>query len=309
MQQARAFSKLKRFFKFIAFSLGILGLLLALLLVWQIKELHDDVVLEANRISALERANLQINQTLTDLQAKANNLNDLFNQLSNGKENLQQIQAISASIALSNLQTNLAKGQSKAILITDTITINTLLNALHQSNLNLLSQQLQTALGELPNINQAAANAELSTLLQELATLNFNTSISESAATNVNDQQHSEPGFLGAIWQQIKGLVVVRSDNQIGAQLVSDSARFDALRMLQLLIQEAKWQILSGQDPSATLTQLKITVSAYTAADAMQASWLNQLAALQNGSNFYPSMQVQNIFALINKLQVLLNTI
>ena len=302
---ATASLTLKRFLKLMFFGLGLLGFIFALVLIVQFKALHDELRLQKNQLAMLEASSLQNKQNQIELQAKIDNLAALVDQLSDGRANLQQIQARSASIALSNLQTNLLQGQNKAILSNDLAVIYNLLIDLHQSTLTLLAQQLQLAIANLPNVNPEQALNQLAQLQQALATLTFITS-APAAGDSAKVSASKTQGLLSNIWQQIKSLIIVRSDNQISNQLVTDTARFDALRTLQLLIQEAKWQILTGQDPTNTLTQLKIAVLAYTDANAAQSAWLNQLNLVQTAANYYPSNAVQNIDTLVTKLQILL---
>lgn len=280
--------------KFIFLVLSILSFIFTLVLFVQVHHLHQ----------LLNQQQDQFNTQISHLQSNSTEINNSLKDLESAQMSLKQMQAVSANLAAIELEHNVLQGQNKTILLNGFNSVVALSAPIHASSVNVAINQLQQAINNLPSLNPANALASLSTLQASLASLSFVNSIPEP--TPINPTVNNTHGFtyaLHKIWQELKSLVIVRSDNAIGAQLVSAAARFDAVRQLNLLIQEAQWQILTMQDPSNTLTQLKINIAAYTQNDQNQAAWLNQLNQLTTAANYYTQAQIQPVLTAINNLQ------
>lgn len=291
----------KRIVKILLALLSIITFVLALFLLQQNHHLHRLLKDQQNTLTATTN---EMN-TLSD---STTSLNNSLKDAEGAQLTLKQTQAASTSLALTELQHSILEGQSKAILLNNFMSVRILASAINSSAINNDVNQLETALNNLPSIDPENGITLLHTLQGSLANLSFITSLPASdnqptATTN----QHGFTQAMQTIWQELKSLIIVRSDNTIGAQLVSQSARFDAVRQINLLLQEAEWQILTQQDPSATLTQLKINISAYTQNDQNQATWLTQLNQLINSNSYYTTTQVQQVLTAINNLQQALN--
>jgi hypothetical protein len=240
---------------------------------------------------------------IINLQNANTKLTDLLKDAQSAQTNLKAMQAASASLAVLQLRHDLLQGQNKDLLLNDFTGLQTLAAQLHSSSINTYLNQVQHALNNLPVVNPFDALNQLSNLQAGLANLSFINSIPiAQSPTNI-----TQTFSFSNLWQALKSLVIVRTDNAIGAQLVSDAARFDAVRQLNLLIEEASWQILTMQDPGNTLIQLKITLSAYTEANQNQAAWLVQLSHLQSADDFYTQAQIAPLLAALNNLQQALN--
>ena len=285
--------KVRRFIKITLMFLGLLSFVFTLILFGQLQHLKKSFN------NQLGNANAQI----TTLSTNANTMSSTLSNIQASEGSLKQIQATTANLALIELQHNLLQGMDKSILLSNLNNLQTLTADLHATDVNTDLNQLNESISALPNINPNNAITELNTLKASIATLSFVNSIPSAMPENAMPAQHGFSALLQSLWQKFKSLIIVRTDNTIGTQLVSDAARFDAVRTLNLLIQEAQWQILNLQDPSATLTQLQIATSAYTEANQAQAAWLAQLTQLQTGSNYYTTAEITPVLQKINNLQ------
>ena len=285
--------KVRRFIKITLMCLGLLSFVFTLVLFGQLqhlkKSLNDQLGNANSQISTLNMNTSSLSNTLTNIQAS--------------EGSLKQIQATTANLALIELQHNLLQGMDKGILLSNVNNLQTLTADLHSSDVCNNLNHLNASISALPNINPNNAITTLNTLKASIATLSFVNSIPNPTTANTTPTQHGFNALLQSMWQKFKSLIIVRTDNTIGTQLVSDAARFDAVRTLNLLIQEAQWQILSLQDPSATLTELQITANAYTDTNQAQATWLAQLTQLQTGSNYYTATEITPVLEKINNLQ------
>jgi hypothetical protein len=290
----------KNFTKTFLASISILALIAIFILFNQVHRLHKQLNTQKDALA-------QTNTEITTLNANSAQLQDSLKNLQDSQMSLKQIQASSISLALINLQHDLLQGSSKASLLNTFATIQILSENLHAASVNTNLMHLASSLNQLPNINPSQAIQQLQTLQAGIASLSFVTSIPDHAASEsgaMNPTTNSSfKKILATIWQQIKSLVIVRSDNAIGTQLVSAAARFDAMRQINLLTQQAEWQILTTQDPSTTLTQLKIAITAYTTTNPAQTAWLSQFNQVQNSNNYYNNSQIQAVLTAINNLQ------
>lgn len=251
-------------------------------------ETQAQLTLTANQLNNLQNANNILNSALKDTQ--------------NAQADLKSTQLASAGLSLLQLRHDVLNSQSKNILLNDFTNLQALTANLHIAQINTGLNQIQNALNALPTVNPANAITQLNNLQASLASLSFVQSVTIAPeSTSVNDLS------LHNLWQKLKSLIIVRTDNSIGAQLVSDATRFDAVRQISLLLQEAQWQIIRLQDPSDFLTQARIMISAYTQADQNQAAWLGQLSRLQGASDFYTKDQIQPLLQALNNLQQAFN--
>jgi hypothetical protein len=281
--------KVQRFIKITLMCVGLLSFIFTLILFGQLQHLKKSLNNANAEISTLNSNTSAINNTLSTIQAATGSL--------------KQTQATAANLALIELEHNLLQGMNKSILLSNLNNLQTLTTNLHSNDINTNLNQLNQSISALPDINPNNAITTLNTLKASIATLSFVNSIPNATPENTTPTQHGFNALLQSLWQKFKSLIIVRTDNTIGTQLVSDAARFDAIRTLNLLIQEAQWQILSLQDPSAMLTQLQIATSAYTEANQAQAAWLAQLTQLQTGNNYYTNAEITPVLQKINNLQ------
>ncbi len=283
----------RRFIKITLIFLGVLSFVFTLVLFGQLQHLKKSINNQLNNVNA----------QMTTLSTNANTISTTLSNIQASEGSLKQIQATTASLALIELQHNLLQGMDKSILLSNLSNLQTLTADLHSNDINTNLNQLNASINSLPNINPNDAITTLNTLKASIATLSFVQSIPSAPSTNAAPETHGFNALMQSLWQKFKSLIIVRTDNTIGTQLVSDAARFDAVRTLNLLIQEAQWQILNLQDPSTTLTQLQIATSAYTQTNQAQAAWLAQLTQLQTGSNYYTATEITPVLEKINNLQ------
>ncbi|MDF2690896.1 MAG: HemX, putative uroporphyrinogen-III C-methyltransferase [Gammaproteobacteria bacterium] len=172
------------------------------------------------------------------------------------------------------------------------------------SALGLLKQvqSLNTVVASLPQSDPNAASQQLDQLQQAFSSLEFVPAITPNSADQVaaNVQTQTQlSGWRSGLqhsWQQLKSFLIIRSSNQIGPNLVAESARFDALRTLELSIAEAKWDAITGnQRYTNDLDQLQAQVQSYTVNNDAQQAWLKQLQALRAISVVYPTDKMQQI--------------
>ncbi|MDO8953866.1 MAG: uroporphyrinogen-III C-methyltransferase [Gammaproteobacteria bacterium] len=162
-------------------------------------------------------------------------------------------------------------------------------------------QGLNTLVNSLPAIDVDAVSSKLDQLSQGLASLQFVPAITPnsadlSASVATQTQLSGWKTGLAHSWQQLKSFLIIRTDNQVGPNLVSESARFDAIRSLQLSIDQAKWDMITGnQHYAQDLDQLQTQVQSLTVNNPAQQAWLSQLQALRAIPAVYPSDKLQAV--------------
>jgi uncharacterized protein HemX len=162
-------------------------------------------------------------------------------------------------------------------------------------------QNLNTLVNGLPKLDVDGVSAQLDQLSQGLANLNFVPPVLPNNQNSIADEgsQTQLSGWrtgLAHSWQQLKSFLVIRTDNQIGPSLVAQTTRFDAVRNLQLIIAQAKWDAITGnQNYNNDLDQLQSSIQTLTVNNQAQQTWLNQLQALKTMPAVYPSDKLQAI--------------
>lgn len=270
----------------------IIALILGLSASWQTHKLNQELKSTQTQITTDETNQ---NTRLNALETNNAQLSSQFQNAQNTLSNLKHLQAINTSLVLTQLQHDLLQGANKNILLNDLTTLKAVSSNI--TSTSPLIQNLSDSINNLPNINPNQAISQLNLLQQSEASLSF------QIPSSSNPNNIDIGNLLQKAWQHFKNLIIIRNNNTIGTQLVSDANRFDAVRQINLLTQEAIWQILSAQDPSATLMQLKITISAYTEANAAQSAWLAQLNTITTSNNFYTDTQIQPVLKTITLLQ------
>jgi hypothetical protein len=213
---------------------------------------------------------------------------------------VQQANQLGGQTILASLQMLLLQGQPKLLLQKDSQALSQVIARMNNAKATALNESLQEQINALPQLNPAAAMAQLNQINQSFAALSFVPAVGVQSKLIIPD---SVQGFWARLWYGIRGLIVVRTDNQIGTTLVTDTARVDALRTLNFQVQQAEWAIVHNQDPTLALTQLKATLTAFTAADASQAACLSQIDALLASPEFYTAASMTAILNSIAALQ------
>ena len=234
-------------------------------------------------------------------QASLNNQVTLaLTHLDQANTSIVQATQLGGQTLLSSLQILLLQGQSKTLLEANVNALQAELTRLNNPHVLSLGNDLKNQIGALPNINLADALTRLNQVSQNFANLSFVPAVAVQAKVTIPE---TIQGFWARLWYSIRGLIVVRTDNQIGTTLVTDASRFDALRTLNLQVQEVEWQLIHNQDPTIALTQLKTTLTTLTAADPNQAACLAQIDALIVSHDFYDAADVSAILTNIAALQ------
>ncbi len=274
----------------VAILLALLGIGLCVFLFFK---LHD-----------LRKANQDQTTTFQAEQASLNaQVSAALSHLAQADTSIQQANQLGGQTILASMQILLLQGQSKTLLQTNSNALANVVARLNNPKATGLNESLQEKINALPEINPADALTQLNQISQSFAALSFVPAVAVQSKVAI---PADVTGFWARLWYEIRGLIVVRTDNQIGTTLVTDTSRFDALRTLNFQVEQAEWAILHNQDPTAALTQLKATLTNFTAADAAQAACLKQVNALLASHDFYAAADVSAILANISALQALL---
>lgn len=225
-----------------------------------------------------------------------------LNHLGEVLPNQPKLQAILIQTLLANLQTLFLQAQPKAVLLQASVPLFSLLGTNTDPQVKVLSQQLQNELQALPAISVSQAALSLKAMKTTLSSLSFVPPATYSPASSTDASQEAA-GFWARLWQHIQPLLVVRTENQIGSQFVTDVGRIDALRSLNAMIDEAVWQLMTEQDPSLALNQLKAAVSTATVSNTAQAVWLDQLNAFIQSNAYYTTLEMSSFTGTIAQLQ------
>ncbi len=271
----------------VAILLAILALLLCGFLFYQIHVMAKN---NASQVSAFQNQQANLN----------NQVNTALAHLDQADTSIEAANQLGGQTILASLQMLLLQGQPKILLEKNMAALQLVVGRLNHPEVTTLSNSLASKINALPDVNPADAQSRLTQISQSFASLSFIPAVGAPSQVvipaNVN-------GFWARLWYSIRGLIVVRTDNQIGTALVTDASRIDALRTLNLQVEEANWQLLHNEDPTPALIQLKTTLVAFTAADANQASCLAQIAALIDSHDFYAAADVSAILNNIASLQ------
>ena len=274
----------------VAILLAFAALGLCAFLLYQVHDLRKTNQDQAAAFQA-EQANLNNQVTLA------------LTHLDQANTSIMQANQLGGQTLLSSLQILLLQAQPKALLNSNVNALELELARLNNPHATALGNTLRDQINALPEINSADALTRLNQISQTFASLSFIPAVAVQAKITIPD---AIQGFWPRLWYSIRGLIVVRTDNQIGTALVTDATRFDALRTLNLQVDEVQWQMIHNQDPTVALTQLKATLSNFTAADANQAVCLAQINALMGSHDFYATADVSAILATIAALQALI---
>lgn len=248
-----------------------------------------------------------VSQELAGLTQSQANLSAALSNLNQTASTVKEVKALASTTMLTHLQALLLQNAPKPLLINSVTAVTAALNSLSDASINTLTVQLNGRVDALPNLGTQTALTTLEILKTNVSTLNFVPAVSpnQTTANSVINRQN----FWQKLWSQIRPLLVIRSNNAIGADLVTHAARFDAVRNINLLIQETEWQLITAQDPTATLAQLKTVIMTYTVADSAQAAWLSQWATLSSPGSFYTPSEITDLLTTISQLQTRLVTL
>jgi len=167
-------------------------------------------------------------------------------------------------------------------------------------------QGLMHQVSTLPTLQTQNAIEQLDILQNQLSALSFKLPVS-AAPANSAPQNGSENAFR-ATWNHVKSMMVIRHDNTIGQELLTDSARLNAVTELQLFLAKARWQILQASpEYQDTLQALMHKVQDYTQITPVQQTWLKHLFHIQQLPVMYPQKQVDAILQQIQSLQMQLS--
>ncbi len=256
------------------------------------------------KLHAAERRNQEQVAVFQAEQASLNSqVTDALNHLSQADTSVEQANQLGGQTILASLQILLLQGQPKALLQSNAGALNQVIARLNNADAVALNTSLNDKINALPEINPAAALSQLNQISQSFAGLSFVPAVGVQNKVNIPETVN---GFWPRLWYSIRGLIVVRTDNQIGTTLITETARFDALRTFNFQVQQAEWQIIHNQDPSVTLTQLSTLLTNFTAADAQQAACLAQINALLASHDYYSAADVTAILSNIAALQAVL---
>ncbi len=248
-----------------------------------------------------------VRQELAGLTQSQTTLNTALSNLNQAASTVKEVKALASTTMLTHLQALLLQNAPKPLLMNSVTAVTAVLDSLSDASINALTVQLNGRVDALPTLGTQTALTTLEILKINVSTLNFVPAVSpnQTTASPVTSGQT----FWQKLWSQIRPLLVIRSNNAIGADLVTNAARFDAVRNINLLIQETDWQLTTAQDPSATLAQLKTVIMTYTIADSAQTAWLTQLATLSSPASFYTSAEITDLLTTISQLQSRLVTL
>ncbi len=248
-----------------------------------------------------------MSQELVNLTQSQTNFNTALSNLNQTASTVKEVKALASTTMLTHLQALLLQNAPKPLLINSVTAVTAVLDSLSDASINALTVQLNGRVDALPNLGTQTALNTLEALKTSVSTLNFVPAVSpnQTVASPVISGQN----FWQKLWSQIRPLLVIRSNNAIGADLVTNVARFDAVRNINVLIQETEWQLTTAQDPTATLAQLKTAITTYTIADPAQTAWLTQFNTLVSPPSFYSSTEVNDLLTTISQLQTQLSTL
>jgi hypothetical protein len=256
------------------------------------------------RLHALTQTNQNQVATFQAQQATMNSqLTAALSHLNQADTSVQEANQLGGQTVLASLQILLLQGQPKTVLQSDVAALVDVVVRLNQVEATSLTAHLKAQIDALPNLNPADALSKLDQISQSFANLSFVPAVGVQSKMVI---PANVQGFWSRLWYGMSSLIVVRTDNQIGTTLVTETARFDALRTLNFQIQQIEWQILHNQDPTVALNQLKATLTEFTAADAHQTACLSQIDALLASGDFYAAADVNAILANIAALQAVI---
>lgn len=241
-------------------------------------------------VGGLEQSNTALTLSVTDLNRDQLSINTARN--------------LASASLLANVQTLFMQGVPASQLLKNAAPLWAFLEGSSNPAVKTLAIQLKTELQALPEVNLPATFQQLDQLKASLATLSFALPVSQVITSVGVVDAHSH--WSTKLWQQLRGLLVVRTQNQIGADLVTNTARFDAVRHLNLLMDELKWQLMTAHDPAPILNELKADVVAYTADNAAQSAWLLALNTAFNVPQYYSTAQIQAVLTTIATLEAAL---
>lgn len=247
-----------------------------------------------------------VTQELASLTQSQASLNAALSNLNQTASTVKEVKALAATTMLTHLQGLLLQNAPKPLLMNSVTALTAILNSLSDASVNTLTLQLNAGLDALPTLGTQNALTTLETLKTNVSTLSFVPAVSPASVQTAPPV--SGQNFWQKLMAEIRPLLVIRSNNAIGADLVTNAARFDAVRNINLLIKETEWQLTTAQDPTATLAQLKTLITTYTTADSAQAAWLAQLNALSSPPSFYTNAQITSLLTTISQLQSRLAT-
>ncbi|MDF2940161.1 MAG: HemX, putative uroporphyrinogen-III C-methyltransferase [Gammaproteobacteria bacterium] len=270
----------------------------------------------AAAIAALQQSNQamqnemqQNEQTITALQTAQQSMMALLQSSHQPQVTLHRLNFESAKVSVQLAHALLWQHQDPAVISQQLDMAQDALAQSGPSAANLLKQvqSLNVLISALPKVDTTSVNSQLDQLAQGIANLEFVAPVNPPSTeqANIPDQTQLSGWRTGLqqSWQQLKSFLIIRSNNQIGPNLVSDSARFDAVRSLQLSINEAKWDAISGNSQYLNdLDQLQNQIQNYTVNNAAQQTWLNQLQTLRATPAVYPSDKLEAVEAAFSKV-------
>ncbi|MCX7123559.1 MAG: hypothetical protein NTV32_07870 [Gammaproteobacteria bacterium] len=240
-------------------------------------------------------------------QATQANLNGqitaALSHLNQADTSIEQANQLGGQTILASLQMLLLQGQPKPLLESNVLALSQVIVRLNNPKATDLTNALKDKVDALAEINPADALTRLTQVSQTFSNLQFIPVVGVQSQVVIPD---TIQGFWSRLWYSIRSLIVVRTDNQIGTALVTDTSRFDALRTLNFQVAEAQSQIIHNQDPTPTLMALKATLIQFTAVDASQVACLAGVNALLASHDFYATAEVNGLLANIAALQALI---
>ncbi|MDF2529353.1 MAG: HemX, putative uroporphyrinogen-III C-methyltransferase [Gammaproteobacteria bacterium] len=274
----------------------------------------------ANAISQLQQSNQllqaqvqQTQQTIAALQTAQQSMMALLQSTHGPQVTLHRLNFESARVTVQLAYALLSQRQDPVNISQQLDMAEDSLSLAGPSAQNILKQvqNLDTLVAGLPKLDPNTAIQQLDQLQQQLATLQFVSAVAAPSPEQISDNTPSQTALSGwktglqQSWQQLKSFLIIRSNNQIGPDLVANTSRFDAVRTLQLSIAEAKWDVVTGNPQYLNdLDQLQSQVQSFTTNNAAQQTWLNQLQALRAIPAVYPADKLQ---ALTNSFQKVLS--